>query len=92
MEITEAIQRGIVAFTYVKVGGEVREALGTMLPEFLPEKHQQKAIDSNRTVPKGNMLYFDIESDGFRSCRLDNVLDWATVEPETDFKKYLTNR
>lgn len=88
MDIKQALNEGIVVFTYQKVNGQVRDAIGTMLPEFLPEP--AAGAGTGRPVPAENVLYYDIEAEGYRSCKAKNIMDWYKQRPVTNFKKYLT--
>lgn len=56
---------GTVSFTYKKVDGSIRKAVGT-----LDVKYDRKGGES----AKGVFVYFDVEAGGFRSCRLENLI------------------
>ena len=57
-----------VHFSYQKVNGTLREALGTLNQNLIPENKKPKASSINFGT---NLKYFDIEKDSWRSLVTD---------------------
>lgn len=66
------LHEGIVEFTYKKKDGSTRKARGTLIEDLLPEK----AKDSKRSSTNTDVCiyYFDLDSDGWRACRKENLI------------------
>lgn len=58
---------GNVSFKFKKVSGEIREAIGTL-------NFTYESKGTGRPTPSDSMLYFDVESNGIRSCKLVNII------------------
>lgn len=58
---------GNVLFKFRKVDGSIREALGT-----LTVKYESKG--NGKPIPVDSMMYYDIESNGFRSFKVFNLV------------------
>jgi hypothetical protein len=65
----------LIKFSYLKVNGELREALGTLNPNFILPEFQPKDSSTNYG---NNLRYFDIDKNGWRSisenCSNINIL------------------
>ena len=59
----KALRNNIVTFKFTKRNGEVRTAHGTLYPDFLP------ALRGGSPRPEHQMVYFDMDKDGWRSFR-----------------------
>jgi hypothetical protein len=57
----------MVNFTYVKISGEIREAVGTLYSPPAPK-------GGFRKVNHGLLTYFDLQQGEWRSCRAANLL------------------
>lgn len=57
-----------VEFTFEKVDGSIRRALGTLASAYLP------ATGGNRRDCPGVQIYFDLEKGEWRSFRLANLI------------------
>ena len=89
-EFQRLLYAGEVEFTFTKKDGTERHARGTMNPELLkqhgiptPEKRAEAAVrngerEFKRTykLPADSILYFDIDSDGFRSFKKYNLVSF----------------
>jgi hypothetical protein len=63
----ELCTQALVKFKYVKVSdGSVREAVGTL--ENVP------ATTGAKKANHGLLTYFDVEANGWRSCRISNLV------------------
>lgn len=56
---------GTVSFSYKKVDGSIRKAIGT-----LDVKYDRKGGTSS----KGVFVYYDLDAQGFRSAKLENLI------------------
>lgn len=78
--IREYLRTGLVSFSYVKVNGDVRTALGTTNPLLIPTAAVPKSPDID--IPRerlGLITYYDLYAGGWRSFyfysldQIDNV-------------------
>ena len=81
---------GEVEFVYTKKDGSERPARGTMNPDILrkhgiptPEEKAEASVKQEETkvkkthkLPADSILYFDIDSDGFRSFKKDKLVSF----------------
>lgn len=69
--LAKAMRQGIVHFTYYKVGGQLRQAFGTLcnLPVGVTSHRGGKKAPSYKT-----MCYFDTDKQQFRSFRVENFV------------------
>lgn len=79
-----------IEFVYLKKDGSERPAHGTMNPDILrkhgipaPEKNAETSVKQEEAkvkrahrLPADSILYFDINSDGFRSFKKDNLVSF----------------
>lgn len=75
----ELLRSGIYELGFTKANGDYREAVATMLPEFLPPA-KPDAKPGRSTVPSSNLLFYDITVEGFRSCIKANIISFTKVE------------
>ena len=67
-EIREYLRTGLVSFSYGKVNGDCRTALGTTNPLLIPTAAMPKSLDFD--IPRerlGLITYYDLEKDSWRS-------------------------
>lgn len=85
-----ALRAGKVKFSYKKVDGSTREALGTLKPELMDGAHatEKKVNDGKKKhhVPPTIIIYWDLEAKGFRSFRKDNFIDFEAAEDDGEKK------
>lgn len=62
-----ALCLGVVTFTYKKIDGSIRIATGT-------NDHGQQLKGTDRPKNYGVLTYFDTEANGFRSCKIENLI------------------
>ena len=76
-ELKEMLVNGVVTVTFVKVDGSERTMKCTLLPEYMPAtvaQGQQLLTESSPKVENPNTIsVWDIESQGWRSFRIDSV-------------------
>lgn len=87
----EALKAGKVEFSYKKVDGSTREAVGTLKPELMEkaEATDKKIADGKKKhfVPPTVLIYWDLEAGGFRSFRKANFIKFKAVKEDKDKKE-----
>lgn len=68
IKLKTKMQTKVVEFQYRKVDGSIRKAYGTLKESLLPETK-----GAGSASPKV-MVYFDMEKQGYRSCRIENLI------------------
>lgn len=70
LRLNEAMQHGLVRFTFQKINGEVRNAIGTLRPDLFV------APPPTVEEPEGLTLvrYYDVEKNGIRSFRAERIV------------------
>ena len=73
-DFKNALHNGVVEFKYTKVNGEERIARGTL--------HETAITKDGGSMPKGTMTvsdetirYYDLNSNGWRSFRVENFVE-----------------
>ena len=74
------LRTGSYRFSYFKKDGSIREAIGTLNPDLIPEEHHPKALSAARSDSSENssFTYYDLSIPGWRSFRLDNFIGFVT--------------
>jgi hypothetical protein len=70
MKLTAALKKGVAYFTFRKVDGTQRKAIGTLNNT----NFQYENKGSDRKTNSANVCYWDVEARGFRSFRIENFL------------------
>lgn len=87
----EALKAGKVEFSYKKVDGSTREAVGTLKPELMKkaEATDKKIADGKKKhfVPPTILIYWDLEAEGFRSFRKANFIKFKAVKEDKEDKE-----
>lgn len=65
IKLAQAMKRNPVVFCYLKVSGEVRKAYGTLNVNYVSKSGRENF---------GMFNYFDIEADGWRSAKVENLI------------------
>lgn len=83
-EFIEAMKEGPVNFEFKKVDGTIRKAKGTLNPDLIPGATDKKIEDGKkkRFVPPTVIVYWDLESHGFRSFRKENFIKFEKATEE----------
>ena len=71
-EIIEALKRNVVVVDFTKTNGEHRVMRCTLQPTLLPDQETESGRPFNESV----VAAWDVEKNGWRSFRLDNVNTW----------------
>jgi hypothetical protein len=77
-QLKEQLHKGPVKFSYRKKDGSVRTALGTLNGGFIPEEHVPK--DAGYAAPDNVQRYYDLNSQGWRSFLIENLLNEVAEE------------
>ena len=87
----EALKAGKVKFSYKKVDGSTREAVGTLKSELMDgAKATDKKVEDGKKkhfVPPTVIVYWDLDSEAFRSFRKENFISWEKPEKQDKEKK-----
>jgi len=89
-DFQERLYAGEIEFVYTKKDGSERPARGTMNPDILRQhgiptpkekakesvKQQEQKVKKIYKLPADSILYFDIDSDGFRSFKRQNLVSF----------------
>lgn len=65
--LTKQMHQGVVTFAYEKADGSLRKAKGTL-------KDVQNLIKGTGTENYKTVRYFDVEANGFRSFKVENLI------------------
>ena len=74
------LQSGTYRFSYFKIDGSIREAVGTLDMSRIPEDKRPKSLSSAPDVRPENyntFPYYDLNAGGWRSFRLDNFIGFV---------------
>lgn len=77
--LREKLHQGEVNFVFKKVDGSRRAAVGTTNADLIPldllgsQKTPEQSLEEQRS--QGIVRYFDIEKEGWRSCKVENILE-----------------
>ena len=68
----EQLRSGVYRFSYFKKEGGIREAVGTLNPDLIPEEHMPKSgMDPEAVAKQETFCYYDLSVNGWRSFCLD---------------------
>ena len=76
------LSEGKYRFSYVKLDGSIREAVGTLDMSLIPKEHHPKGLTDSDTKSSNAFAYYDLKAGGWRSFCLDNFIGF--VERVTD--------
>ena len=77
LEIEETLVKNVCDVKFTKVDGTERVMRCTLKPDFVPSPEHKP--ESNRTVNESVLPVWDLEKKGWRSFRIDSVLELQTV-------------
>lgn len=69
IKLSKRLQTGIAYFSFKKVDGSIRDAIGTLRSgnfDYVPK--------SNSTRPVNQLSYWDVEKRGWRSLKIENLI------------------
>lgn len=81
-ELREVLTKSIAVITFEKTDGSIRDLKGTLMPEHLPPLAEDI---TNINKPKRDenpkiLAVWDLENGGWRSFRVESVLNLRTVK------------
>ena len=77
-EMKSALVEGICTVVFQKVSGEERTMRCTLDPKVLPQPvASDEEINRNRTPNDAVQVVWDVESNGWRSFRIDSVKEFT---------------
>jgi hypothetical protein len=78
VKFKNALHKGKVKFSYTKKNGETREAIGTLNIGVMGEDNAPKGTG---TWPVSDQIirYYDINSQGWRSFGINNLVSWESI-------------
>lgn len=68
LKLRAKMKKQIVSFSFKKVDGSIREAVGTLRADLLPE-----IKGNSNKVNHSVMAYWDFSVNGFRSFKIENL-------------------
>ena len=71
-ELKKKLLEGVVEFSYTKKDGSLRTAKGTLCMDNIPEDQHP---NGNGIVVPGVLRYYDLNSEGWRSFKEDNLVE-----------------
>lgn len=86
----DELRRGIVSFSYAKVNGDCRTALGTLNNMLIPADKMPKSADEPDLSKErlGIITYYDLDKDGWRSFYFYSLINidhvWYFQRPIND--------
>ena len=72
-----ALHEGKVEFKYTKKNGEERYAIGTLNINIMGEENTPKG--TGYETSDTTIRYYDLNSEGWRSFVVDNLIEWKSV-------------
>lgn len=78
--LKELMKTNVIEFTYVKVNGDIRNAHGTLDANYIRERGGEPDGKRNFKTPDNQFRYWDVNSDGWRSCRSNYIQSYK--EPD----------
>jgi hypothetical protein len=82
--LIEALQQGLVEVSFIKVNGERRDMLCTLNEDHLPSRKEQDNAQQSRKENPAVQSVYDVNANGWRSWRWDNVVEFETKRQEHD--------
>lgn len=73
-EFKKALHNGKVEFKYTKKNGEERTAIGTLNIDIMGSENAPKG--TGYEITDSNIRYYDLNSNGWRSFIVDNLIEW----------------
>ena len=73
----KALREGKVEFKYTKKNGEERKAIGTLNAQVMGEENSPKG--TGYEITDTNIRYYDLNSEGWRSFVVDNLIEWKSI-------------
>ena len=75
-QIVAKLKSGICEFTFTKVNGDTRNAVGTLHPEHLPPVSESAGGGAKRKPNDSIVVYYDTEANGWRSFKVAGLVSF----------------
>lgn len=85
-QLRSSLSKGIVYFSYKKINGEWREAAGTTCQEGIEYVGGTLPTGTGKTK-EGTIPYYDLDAEGWRSCREDSIIDVRQTYTVEEYKQ-----
>ena len=72
--LKEKLKQGVYEFSYIKKDGSIRSARGTTNLDILKQNNAEPKGTSEKQNSDLNIRYYDLDSRGCRSFRIENLL------------------
>lgn len=76
-DFKNALNEGTVEFKYKKKDGSIRDAKGTLNIDIMGSENAPTGSGYN--ISDSNIRYYDLNSNGWRSFLVDNLLEWNKI-------------
>ena len=76
-DFKKALYEGKVEFKYTKKNGEERIAIGTLNIDVMGKENEPKG--TGYEITDSNIRYYDLNSNGWRSFIVDNLISWSII-------------
>lgn len=73
----KALHEGKVEFKYTKKNGKERSAVGTLNLDIMGHENTPKG--TGYEIADTNIRYYDLNSKGWRSFIIDNLIEWKSI-------------
>ena len=70
-----ALREGTVAFSFIKLNGQIREAVGTTNLDLIPVEHHPSSGARSKNSEFATVAFYDLEKAEWRSFRTDFFID-----------------
>ena len=71
------LANGVYRFSYFKMDGSIREAIGTLQPSRIPVEQKPKGTEEIKNQKFEIFNYFDTDRNSWRSFRQDNFIGFV---------------
>ena len=75
----QALNSGIVTFSFWKKDGSIREAKGTTHPLLIPEDKRPKNNNQSPITNHQSIPYFDLDRNDWRSFNITHFIGFVTI-------------
>lgn len=81
--LCDALQNGETHFTFIKKDGTLRNAVGTLNLEYVPDVDKQFAHAQEEKEKRTDQTsYYDLEKHAWRCCKFANVVEINGIKVE----------
>jgi len=70
----QRLMAGVSMFVFKKAKGELRKAIGTLNPAFIPKERSTEPAKKQHKPAPNTQTFFDLQANEFRSYNMDNII------------------